>query len=515
MKKVIPFVACIVCVSYASGGIATSPRWQPQDFEFKSSVVSENPFKVDFRAVVKGPNGRAFTALGFYDGQGVWKLRIAADTEGKWTLTTQSSEPTLNGKNASFVCVPNSNVNVHGGLRVDADSPHHFVYEDGTRYFLMGYECDWLWALDMDDEKLTRVKRFLDILADHRFNHIILNAYAHDCGWRKGKTESDDFGPPARYAWEGENDQPDHSRFNLSYWKHYDRVIHSLYERGIVAHIMIKVYNKMVRWPERGSADDDVFFKWMMARYGAYPNVVWDFSKEAHNEKDLEYKLSRFRLIRDVDPYRRLITNHDDNAAYDSGVYNELLSFRSDQQHSKWRETILRQRQQNSWPIVNVEFGYEWGLGGKDDKTYRVVQSPEEVCRRAWEICMGGGAIVYYYTNTAWDVIHPQEMPAGYTYFKNLYEFFAGTQYWLMQPQDIVSEGYCLANTGHEYIVFLNTAKPLSLKLNNVGKTLIAEWFHPYTGKTAPLGKLNHASARLVPPTTWGDGPVVLHAKAE
>jgi hypothetical protein len=119
MNKLLPFLACVVCVSYASGAIPQSPRWQAQDFEFRSSTVFENPFKVDFKAIVTGPNGRTFTTLGFYDGQGVWKLRIAADTEGRWAFTTQSSEPTLNGKNASFVCIPNSNVKVHGGLRVD------------------------------------------------------------------------------------------------------------------------------------------------------------------------------------------------------------------------------------------------------------------------------------------------------------------------------------------------------------------------------------------------------------
>ncbi|MHC4584202.1 MAG: DUF5060 domain-containing protein, partial [Planctomycetota bacterium] len=152
MKKVIPFILCIVCVSYASGAIPRSPRWQPQDFEFKSSAVFENPFEIDLKAVVTGPNGRTFTTLGFYDGQGVWKLRIAANTEGKWSFTTQSSEPTLNDRNVSFTCVRNPNTKIHGGLQVDADNPHHFVYEDGTRHFLMGYECDWLWALDMDDE---------------------------------------------------------------------------------------------------------------------------------------------------------------------------------------------------------------------------------------------------------------------------------------------------------------------------------------------------------------------------
>src|SRR5210317_1712478 len=103
MKKLLPFFVCVICASCAFGSIPQSARWQPQDFEFKSSAAVENPFKVDFRALVTGPNGRAFTTLGFYDGQGVWRIRVAADIEGRWVFTTQSSEPTLNGKNASFV----------------------------------------------------------------------------------------------------------------------------------------------------------------------------------------------------------------------------------------------------------------------------------------------------------------------------------------------------------------------------------------------------------------------------
>jgi hypothetical protein len=36
---------------------------------------------------------------------------------------------------------------LHGGLIVDPLHPHHFIWQDGTRYFLMGYECDFLWIL--------------------------------------------------------------------------------------------------------------------------------------------------------------------------------------------------------------------------------------------------------------------------------------------------------------------------------------------------------------------------------
>jgi hypothetical protein len=292
-------------------------------------------------------------------------------------------------------------------------------------------------------------------------------------------------------------------------------VLHALYERGMIAHVMIKVYNKQVNWPAKGGAEDDLYFRWLVARYAAYPNVVWDFSKEAHNEKDLAYKLGRINLLRQHDPYRRPVTVHDDNAAYDQGAYNALLDFRSDQQHARWRETILAQRQQNKWPVFNVEFGYEHGPGGLEDKTYRVAQAPEEVCRRAWEVCLAGGHVVYYYTYTAWDVLRPTATPVGYRYFKNLRDFFEATGYWRLEPTEgLVSDGYCLADPGREYVVFLNQAKPFTLKVDKATGHLAAEWYHPFTGKRSSAGRLSNGAVELKPPADWGVGPVALHARA-
>ncbi len=512
--------ACLVLILAACAASAWAQdvrvaRWQPQDFEFRSATQHENPFTVSFGARVRGPGGIAFTALGFHDGEGTWKVRLSPTVEGEWQLRTESDDPQLHGHVASLTCVPNANRNVHGGLQVDPNHPRHFVYEDGTRHFLMGYECDWLWALDVEDPELSTMGPFLDKLAAHGFNHVILNAYAHDCGWRRGTTGPDDYGPPPMYAWEGTNEDPDHSRPNLAHWQHYDRVMDALHRRGITAHIMIKVYNKMVNWPAKGGAEDDMYFKWLIARYAAYPNVVWDFSKEAHNEKDLEYKQGRFRLIREHDPYGRPITNHDDNQAYDDGAYDDLLDFRSDQQHGNWHETILRQRQQREWPVVNVEFGYEHGPKGLDDKTYGVVQPPEEVCRRAWEICLAGGYAAYYYTYTAWDVIRPEDTPPGYAYFKRLREFFERTQYWLLEPaDDLVSEGYCLANPGAEYVVFLSQAKAFTLKIEGAQRALRANWYHPFSGETADGRQLGNGAAQLTPPAAWGQGPVALWVRA-
>ena len=487
------------------------PRWQPYDFVFVSAAKPANPFALSFTATLKGPTNQEFKTRGFYDGSGLWKVRFSPNAEGTWTLVTTSEAPDLNGKTVTFSCVRNPNPRVHGGLRVDADHPHHFIFEDGSRYFLMGYECDWLWALDQQSATLATLNPFLDKLASSGFNHVILNAYAHDTGWRKGNSTPDDFGPPPLYAWEGDNARPDHSRFNLAYWRHYDRVMEALRERGMIAHILIKVYNKFVNWPAKGGPEDDQYFQWLIARYAAFPNVVWDLAKEAHNEKDLAYKTGRLRLIKDQDPYQRLRTVHDDDVSYAKKAYDQLVDFRSDQQHGRWRATILAQRASDKWPAVNVEFGYEHGPAGLSDKTYGVVQSPEEVCRRCWEICMAGGYGAYYYTYTAWDVIRPQDTPPGYAYFQNLRRFFEASQYWLLSPaEDSVTNGYCLANPGREYLVFFNQSQPVSILLQGLPAPLKAEWYQPLKAQWQEAGMVSNGLVNLSPPTAWGAGPVAL-----
>jgi hypothetical protein len=515
MQVLVTITVMLTGVGHTPGNAAAPvqvPRWQPQDFAFRVEKASEGPFQVPFSAEVTGPSGVKLIVPGFYDGNRTWKVRVAPTAEGDWTLTTRSTVGALDNQKRAFVCVPNPLPTVHGGLNVDPRHPRHFVFEDGTRFFLSGYECDWLWALDTTDPKLKVVNRFLDKLAANGFNYVLLNAYAHDTGWRKGRTGDDDYGPPPTYAWEGSNDQPDHRRLNLAYWQHYDRIIDALYRRGMIAHIMIKVYNKMVRWPAKGSAEDNLFFRWLIARYSAYPNVHWDFSKESNNEKDLDYKLGRIRFIRENDPYRRPITTHTDTQTFNSGVYNDVLDYRSDQTHSKWHASLLEHQKQHLWPVLNVEYGYEHGPEGPQDMTYRVAQPPEEVCRRAWEVCMAGAYGAYYYTYTAWDVIRPEDAPPGYAYLKHLRDFFAATEFWTLEPADeLVSAGYCLANRGKEYVVFQNQAQAFSLKLEGLSGPVRAKWFHPFTGEYRDAGVLGNGTAQLRPPATWGGSPIALH----
>jgi hypothetical protein len=493
---------------------ASVPLWQPHDFEFKADAKTSNPFVVAFSAKVISPGGQSFSIPGFYDGNGTWNVRVSPTVKGKWKIVTKSELPELNGRNVTFDCVNNTNPKVHGELRIDKKHSHHFIFDDGAHIFMQGYEYDWLWALDMDKPDIPTVDKTLDLISSYGFNYVILDSYAYDTKWREGKTGPDDYGPPLMCPWEGSNENPDYSRMNLAYWKHYDKVINALYERGMEAHIFIKVYNKMVKWPPHNSAEEIIFFTWLIARYSAYPNIIWDFSKEAQKEKDFVYKQNCLKFIRATDPYHHLITVHDDDSAYVKGAYDSLTDFRADQQHRNYHATILKERAQRDWPVANVESDYECGPGGVKDKTYGSAQTTDKTIRTLWEIVMAGGYTAYYYTYTAWDVIRPLDVPPGYEDMKHFGDFWRSTNYWILQPSDsLVSEGYCLADKGREYVVYLNEAKPFILRINNAAENLTAEWFNPFTGKTQTAGSYENGLAKINPPEDWGSSPVILHLK--
>ena len=525
MKKLITFPILICLLSLH--GFAVEPdlkvqKWTPTDLEFKTTITwrfsPTGPFDVGFSADITGPDNIKFTLPGFYDGDDTWKIRFSPTREGEWNITTRSEAIELDNQQMKLLCIKNENENVHGGLVVDPENPRHFIYEDGTRWFPMGYEANWLFALDMDvnDNSLPTLNPFLDKLAHHGFNFILINVYAHDTNWRTGKTADYDYGPPLLFPWEGSYESPDFSRFNLEYWQHFDKVIEAMYQRGLIAYLYFKVYNKLVDWPKNGSAEDDLFFRCVIARYAAYPNVIWNLAKESQYEKSLPYKEDRLKFIRSTDPYKRLLTVHDDRLTYNKGYYNELLDFRSAQerpdQGTDIYSTALKQLTGNTWPVINVESGYEHGPLGPDDLVIWQGQSPEVVIRYIWKIQMAGVYTVYYYNYTAWDIIRPEDTPTGYGYVKKFTDFFSNTRYWLLKSDNsLVSSGYCLANPGKEYIIYQDKSTPFELNLSGLSKSLQAVWFQPFSGEYLDAGKLKNGKVKLNPPSAFGTGPVVLH----
>jgi hypothetical protein len=508
------FVMIMLFVAAQAASAVTIEQYHSHDFAFRAQAAG-NPFDVELYGDFTGPEGTRLRVPGFYDGDGRWKIRFSPTKQGEWKLETLSPLAALNGKTeAGIQCAPNRHPNIHGGLRVDPGHPYHFVYEDGTRYFLLGYEADWLWGVDMKDPERKLMRRLIEQMASRGFNHVMVNVYAHDTGWSPEKKHGWDWGPPEMYAWEGTNEKPDHSRMNVKFFQLYDGMMEALREKGIVAHIMLKVYNKRVNWPPKHSRDEERYFRYVTARYQAFSNVVWDFSKESYNEKDEALQSRLLDLVRYHDAYRRLTTAHDDDLYSWDPEWHRNLDFRTDQQHTSWGETIALDRALRKWPVLNSEFGYERGV----DKlpSYRVEHDWEEQLRRGWLVYLAGGYGVYYYHNTAWDVVKPDPEPPGVKPFQLLKEVLAALPYWRMEPANhLAAGGPCLALPGEAYVFYIEGSQAIvNLQaLQNAGSAK-AEWINTWTGAREQMKEVRAEVLKLRKPDSLGKAPGVLVVRA-
>lgn len=132
-------------------------------FELEMSGPSEgNPFHdVQLQAVFTlkddGTEQKPVTAQGFYDGDGIYRIRFMPLQQGTWRYVTLSSSDSLDGITGEFVCTAPSNEN-HGMVRTA--NKYHFAFDDGSRYYPFGTTCyAWIHQGDALEEETLRTLR--------------------------------------------------------------------------------------------------------------------------------------------------------------------------------------------------------------------------------------------------------------------------------------------------------------------------------------------------------------------
>lgn len=473
--------------------IVSARQWDVTDIRLEVAQTPKEPTDVELSASFVSKAGATFETPGFWNGDNEYILRFSPPAPGTWTWTTKSNLAALNEKSGT-VNVLAAQKGRSGGIVIPEDAPRQFRYQDGKPYFPIAFECDWLFALDaenVDDIPLTR--KFIDTLATNGFNQVVMNVFAYDVNWKKDERLDDryEYGSPDVFPFGGNNTQPDHSQLNIEYFRRLDRVIDYLDQKGIAAHLMIYVWNKQVNWPDADSAEDNRYFDYVVKRYQAYPNLIWDISKEAlgYGHTDVNYISSRIDRLRKRDAYKRLVTVHDYGYCK---RFQEKVDFISVQIWASELYSVMRDIYSDfvDKPILNIEHGgYERGPYVVFTGSYT---SPEFCLERAYQCVFAGTYPTHYWQGAAWNVIVPdinelkQEDRPRLDYYRHMRS--------LVEEYDLASltagkknssSGFSLHN-GKDLFVYcvpkenINIGVRLPKKLK--GRRMTGTWFNPLTG---------------------------------
>jgi hypothetical protein len=534
--------------SLAANGLGQSavspvavPRWEMHEFSVKARSQFENPFR-DSALVGEfvSPSGRTNVLDGFYDGDGLWRLRFAPDEEGEWSylLRGEGVEILQRGQLRCTRALG------HGFIRVHPENPYAFAHADGTPFFPMGDTCYGLY----DDSPITPERRaeYLKARRAQHFNFVRMSV---------GHSEARAATNAAYWAWGGTAQKPDLDRLNPEFFRGLDELFRDLRARGMNVELILlnfyrRPYTDTHAWT---AARERLWLRYVIARYAAFDNVfLWTIANEYETHPDGRYRLdfpgdvdwakATARFIKESDPYRHLVTVHpvisasrrgeSPRAAFDSPWrIGEFFGDESaidvlSQQTGQHGEGTTWDDKQQCWtgdsftlvasvkadrrfqkPVLNTENGYEYLRGHPTEK--KQVHHTDKVRRSAWRIVCAGGYFAAGFNGTighsdAWNRL---DAPNHYTFTVKdegaavqlgaLYEICSALPFWRMQPFAGVSgEAVALAEPGSSYLLYLPHGGVTTVDLTEAKAPLTARWINPRSGESGRQTNVTETSRR-------------------
>ncbi|WP_263409524.1 DUF5060 domain-containing protein [Terriglobus tenax] len=305
---------------------------------------------------------RTVAVKGFYDGDGLYRVRFMPDAEGVWSYTTASSAAELNGKTGHFACAPASEGN-RGP--VTTANRFHFIYADGSPYSPFGTTTySYLFATD------TNAAVSLEGMRGY-FNKSRVCVLPKPLG---------NNGPellPFPRSGEGKDATNDYTHFNPAYFRLVEKRILELQGAGIEADCIL--FHPYDAWGYKAMPNgaDDFYLRYVVARFAAYRNVWWSIA----NEYDLVKTKSMpdwdryFRIVQAEDPYGHLRSIHHSQVIYD---HSRPWCTHASLQSWDFEKSAARREAWNK-PIVYDEIQYE----GDVDRRWGNLAA-EEMVRRFW-----------------------------------------------------------------------------------------------------------------------------------
>ncbi|OIR07511.1 putative endoglucanase [mine drainage metagenome] len=345
-----------------------------------------NPF-VDVRFSAVFTDGtHTHKVDGFYDGDGIYRVRFMPEATGVWHYETYSNRWELTGKTGTFTVTPPSKGN-HGPVRVH--DTYHFAYADGTPYNELGTTIyNWLDTPEAWQE-LT-----LKTLAASPFNKVRMLVFPQREYFRKKF-------PPPRWPFVGTPPHNwDFTRFNVDFFRHYEMRIRQLRDLGIQADIILfDPYDKPYGFDSMGRAADDRYLRYVVARFAAFRNVWWSMSNEFDfvRTKTMADWDHYFQLVQATDPYNHLRSIHNGSLLYDNS--KPWVTHASIQNGSAVEDPGRAELYRDVWrkPVVFDEVRYE------GDSRYRWGNlTAKQMVNRFWCGTVAGtyvGHGDYFYTD--------------------------------------------------------------------------------------------------------------------
>jgi hypothetical protein len=444
----------------ATAGVIEVGRWDRFEWSVTNTTAYQDPYRdVTLDATFVRPDGNSIPFWGFYDGGSTWRLRCMPDQLGVWTFTARFSDGTAGGRGA-FECVASDLPGLAGAYEAN---PVWFGFKGGGPLLIRSFHCgDRFFAANWDDpadpNDGERRRIFLDWAQGQGYNTLsIASHYQNRRSAGRGS------------GWE----TPELWPLDASEFQRMEMILDDLATRRILVFPFAGFFGRDADWP-RAAADQTCYLRYTLARLGAYWNLLLNVGGPEpllRNRSFLSFtEVCRLgREIRSLDVFGHALTVH--NATGDDIYRGEpwpgfgTLQGPKTTDRQRLAEGLLRNHHP-SRPLFAQETLWPGNAFGHP------AYSDDDIRRNAFVILFSGAMINYGDMDGSSSSGFSNSMDPGdaidsrHAIIRHVWDTFAELPWSRTKARsDLVNVGYCLADPGQVYLVYLEDRATVHVKI--------------------------------------------------
>ncbi|QDT55887.1 Putative endoglucanase [Caulifigura coniformis] len=435
---------------------ARAPLWGRFEAALENRTPCSDPYRdVSLEVTATRPDGKELKLDGFYDGEFTWRFRVLMDQVGEWRYSAAFSDGSRSAA-GTFQCIPSDSP---GPVDRDETNPIWFGYRGNGHGLVRGFHVgDRFFAENWPDRER---RAFLDWAQGQGYN--LLSIASHFVNRQEPKRGA---------GWR----TPDLWPLNAAEYRRTEAILDDLARRRMIVFPFAGFFGQNSDYP-RDPRDQQLYIRYTIARFGTYPNLMWNVAgpEPAAGNWMSETDVRRLgELIDRLDPYDRLLSVHnktgrDTYRDADWTTYGIVQGPKTIDRELLSRDLLGWRHPQK--PLLAQETLWSGNINhiGRIGRDY----TNDDLRKNAWVINMSAAALVFAdngggkssdgFSGTL--DLSSRDQPR-HDAIRAPWDYLESIPFHRLSPrQDLVDRGYCLAEPGRCYLVYIDSPGSVHVKL--------------------------------------------------
>lgn len=477
----------------------------PQWGRFEAAVTNDRPYADPFRDVALNvvytrPDSTTVAFWGFFDEANVWRFRFMPDQIGTWTFSATFTDGSP-GADGTFECGPGD---IPGLISRDELNPLWFGFKGGRHLLIRSIHVgDRFFAANWP---ATNRAAFLDWAQTQGYNMLAIASH----GLNRNTLERG-RGWDTPDLWDGPT-----RRLKPAEYRKMEAILDDLAARKILVYPFAGFYGKSSDFPVDRGDQTKLYLRYTLARMAPYWNVVFNIAgpepllpgdEAAYQNAMGSNDLVRLgNLIQSLDAFGHPLTVHNvtDKNAFAGQPWESYTTLQGPKTTDRLALSAGLLRFHGPKPLYALEVLWPGNTLGHPS------YSATDIRKNGFVILMSAATLNFgdmdghSSSGFSGTMDFADKIQSRHDIIKKVWDFFETKQFWLLSPhQELVSNGFCLARPGHEYLVYLSSRGPVSITLSN--GPFQVQWINAQNTAEVHLAEPTTNGVALASPSTGDD----------